>query len=199
VPGEGSPAPDGAPTRPPATGTVRGVAADRPPRDPEFGPRGYLPERAAKRARKIVLRAPLGLQWIVASALAGVVVVVAGVLLLTRGGGAPDPPFVEVGPVTEVAGNVVWSEEHQVLLVGLGGRVRALEAPSEVSYCPASRRLESPDGEVWALTGRGTGGVPSLAEHPTVTSGGVLYLDPTVTSPPPAPTSDPVEPGCVGG
>ncbi|MTV26636.1 hypothetical protein FTX61_14610 [Nitriliruptoraceae bacterium ZYF776] len=36
---------------------------DDPQQTPEFGPSGYLPERASKRARKIVLRAPLGLQW----------------------------------------------------------------------------------------------------------------------------------------
>jgi hypothetical protein len=172
------------------------VADDRPAGDPEFGPRGYLPERAAKRARKIVLRAPLGVQWIVASAVAGLVVVVAGVLLLTRGGGAPGPPFVEVGPVADVAGTVVFDGEHDVLLVGLGGRIRAFDAPPEVDYCPASRRLEAPDGRVWALTGRGTGGEPSFAERPTITSEGLLYLDPTAATPPPTPASDPVAPGC---
>jgi hypothetical protein len=170
--------------------------ADDPAGDPEFGPRGYLPERASKRARKIVLRAPLGLQWIVASAVAGLVVVVAGVLLLTRGGGAPGPPFVELGPVGDVAGTVAYDDRHEVLLVGLGGRIRAFDAPPEVDYCEASRRLEAPDGRVWSLTGRGTGGVPSFAERPTTTSDGLLYLDPTAAAPPPVPTSDAIEPGC---
>ncbi len=172
------------------------MADDRPVGDPEFGPGGYLPERAAKRARKIVLRAPLGMQWIVASVVAGLVVVVAGVLLLTRGGGAPDPPYLAVGPIEDVAGQVVHHADLEVLLVGLGGRVRAFVAPPEVDYCAASRRLEAPDGRVWSLTGRGTGGEPSLAERPTVTSDGTLYLDPTVATPPPAPTSDVVEPAC---
>lgn len=170
--------------------------ADDPAGDPEFGPRGYLPERAARRARKIVLRAPLGVHWIVASLVAGIVVVVAGVLLLTRGGGPPGPPYVEVAPVEDVAGTVTYDDEHDVLLVGLGGRIRALDAPPEVTYCPASRRLEAPDGRVWSLTGRGTSGQPSLAERPTETSDGVLYLDPTATTPPPTPTADTVPPGC---
>jgi hypothetical protein len=173
------------------------VADDRPAGDPEFGPRGYLPERAAKRARKIVLRAPLGLQWIVASVVAGLVVVVAGVLLLTRGGDPPGEPYVEVGPVEDVAGTVTYDDDHEVLLVGLGGRIRAFDAPPEVAYCPASRRLEAPGGRVWSLTGRGTGGEPSLAERPTVTSEGRLYLDPTVTAPPPTPSDEPVEPACT--
>ncbi|MEX1178931.1 MAG: hypothetical protein WEB09_10770 [Nitriliruptor sp.] len=168
----------------------------RPEGDPDFGPGGYLPERAAKRARKIVLRAPLGVQWIVASLLAGVVVVVAGVVLLTRGGDAPGPPFVAVGPVEQVAGQVVHDGDLDVLLVGLGGRIRAFDAPADVTYCEASRRLESPDGEVWSLTGRGTGGVDSFAEHPTVTSGGVLYVDLSAATTPPTPSDDEVTPGC---
>jgi hypothetical protein len=172
------------------------VAADRPREGPEFGPRGYLPERAAKRARKIVLRAPLGMQWIVASLLAGVVVVVAGVLLLTRGAGVPGAPFVEVGPVADIAGEVVFDQEHEVLLVGLGGRVRAFDAPAEVSYCPASRRLEDGAGRVWALTGRGTGGEPSFQERPTRTVDGLLYLDPTAAAPAPTPSDEVVPPGC---
>lgn len=171
------------------------MADDHPRGDPEFGPRGYLPERAAKRARKIVLRAPLGAQWIVASLAAGVVVVVAGVLLLTRSG-APGEPYVAVGAVEEVAGRVVFDDRLDLLLVGLGGRIRALDAPSEVTYCDASRRLESPGGEVWSLTGRGTAGTASFAEHPTVTSDGVLYVDPTAATPPLAPTADPVPAGC---
>jgi hypothetical protein len=171
------------------------VADERPRGDPEFGPRGYLPERAAKRARKIVLRAPLGMQWIVASVVAGIVVVVAGVLLLTRGG-APGPPFVAVGPVDEVAGQVVFDDELELLLVGLGGRVRAFDAPEGVAYCEDSRRLESADGEVWSLTGRGTGGTGSFPEHPTVTADGVLYVDPSVATSPPTPSADTVPPGC---
>lgn len=172
------------------------MAERRPPGDPEFGPRGYLPERAAKRARKIVLRAPLGLQWVVASVVAGAVVVVAGILLLTRGGDAPDAPYVAVGPVEDVAGQVVYDDDLDLLLVGLGGRVRAFDSPADVGYCDASRRLESPAGEVWSLTGRGAGGVPSFAEHPTVTSDGVLYVDPSAATTPPTPTDDPVAPGC---
>lgn len=172
------------------------MAADRPPRDPEFGPRGYLPERAAKRARKIVLRAPLGMQWIVASIVAGVIVVVAGVVLLARGDGAPGPPFVEIATVEDIAGEVVYDDEHEVLIVALGGRVRAFDAPPEVAYCAESRRLEAPDGRVWSLTGRGSGGEPSFQERPTRTAGGLLYLDPTAAAPAPNPADEVIPPAC---
>jgi hypothetical protein len=163
---------------------------------PEFGPSGYLPDRAAKRARKIVLRAPLGLQWVVASLVAGAVVLVAGVLLLT-GDDAPGDPWVAVGPVERV-GTVSVDEELDVVLVG-GGRIRAFADARtlDLAYCEASRRLESPDGEVWSLTGRGLGGTPSLEEHPTVVRDGTLYLDPTRTTPAPPPSEEPVEPACA--
>src|SRR5690606_17036265 len=45
---------------------------------PDFGPSGYLPPRAARRARKIMLREPLGLQWAVAAVVAGLLVLLAG-------------------------------------------------------------------------------------------------------------------------
>jgi hypothetical protein len=163
--------------------------------DPSFGPSGFLPERAAKRARKIVLRAPLGMQWIVASLLAGVVVVVAGVLFLQRSSEPPPAPWAPVGTVDELgAAQVV--EDHDVLLVAAGGRVRAFAGADDVAYCEASNRLEAADGRVWLLTGRGLAGVPSLSEHPTLVQDGVVYLDPTRTAAGPTPSSDPAEPAC---
>jgi hypothetical protein len=161
---------------------------------PEFGPSGYLPERASKRARKIVLRAPLGLQWVVASALAGLVVVVAGVLFLRTSGDPPPAPYEPVGAVDELAASQPLGA-HDALVVAAGGRVRVFAAADEVTYCPASNRLE--DGQrVWNLTGRGLGGAPSLAEHPTVVHDGVVYVDPTRTVAGPTASEEPVEPAC---
>jgi len=161
---------------------------------PEFGPSGYLPPRASKRARKIVLRAPLGLQWVVASLLAGVVVLVAGWLLLRSSAAPLPPPWVAVGPVEEL-GDARFDAELDALLVGAAGRVRAFAGASGLDYCPASNRLESPDG-VWSLTGRGLGGAASLDEHPTFVRDEVLYVDPSQTLPGPPATAEPVEPGC---
>lgn len=165
---------------------------DRPP---EFGPGGYLPERAAQRARKIVLRAPLGLQWVIGAVVAGLVVVVAGVLLLTRSG-APGEPYVAVAAVEDVAGEVVADDTTGAVLVGLGGRVRAFATDEELVHCPASRRLESADGGVWTLTGRSLTDRPSLPEHPTITTDGMVHVDPTVTTEPAAPTDEGATPAC---
>lgn len=164
---------------------------------PEFGPSGYLPGRAARRARKIVLRAPLGLQWIVASIVAGVVVVAAGLLFLLRSGAPPPAPWVELAQLADVGvTEVVGHADGEVLLVATGGRVRAFADAADVGYCAATNRLEAPDGRVWSLTGRGLAGTPSLAEHPTLVQDGLLYLDPTRVAAGPPPATDAVVPGC---
>jgi hypothetical protein len=165
------------------------------PQTPEFGPSGYLPERASKRARKIVLRAPLGLQWVIASVVAGLVVLAAGVLLLQRGQQPPPAPWVDAGAAERVD-PVRADDELGVLLVAAGGQVRAFVDAAVVAYCPASNRLEAPDGRVWSLTGRGFAATPSLAGHPTLLRSGTVYVDPTVRLPGPEPTADTVEPGC---
>ena len=162
---------------------------------PSFGPSGHLPDRAARRARKIVLRAPLGLQWVIASLVAGLVVLVAGVLLLGRGAAPPGPPWTPLGAVETLPASSVDGPSG-LLVVNVGGRVRAFRAPEDVTYCAPSNRLEHPDGRVWALTGRGTGGQPSLAPVPTLTVAGIAYVDATVTGAPPEPLAEVSEPGC---
>ncbi len=169
--------------------------SDPPPQRPDFGPSGYLPDRAARRARKIILRAPLGLQWVVGALAAGVVVLVAGVLFLQRSGDPPPDPWVAVG-TTEDIGAAQVDDDLGALVVGAGGRVRAFAGATDVGYCEASNRLEAPDGRVWNLTGRGFGGTLSLSEHPTLVQDGTVYVDPTRTAPGPTPTDDPAEPGC---
>lgn len=168
-----------------------------PPETPEFGPRGYLPSRAARRARKIVLRSPLGLQWLVATVLAGVVVLVAGVLFLTRATSPPGEPFVAAGRLAEMRPATVTRE---ALVVTSGGRVRAFAVGDAAPrWCPASRRLESAGGRVWSLTGRALDGGPSLPAHPTVVHDGVVYLDPTTTVPPPEAEDRSTAPACAPG
>lgn len=171
-------------------------AGDDPVDRPDFGPSGYLPERAAKRARKIVLRAPLGAQWIVGALVAGVIVVVAGVLFLQSGDAPPPEPWVAVAETSEL-GSSRYDADIDALIVTTGGRARAFAGAVGVEYCAASNRLEAPDGGVWALTGRGLDGTPSLDEHPTLVSADVLYVDPTRRAAAPDPVDDVVDRGCT--
>ena len=162
---------------------------------PGFGPSGYLPDRAARRARKIVLRAPLGLHWVVAALVAGLIVLIAGLLLLGGRADAPGSPWIAIGAV-EALPSSAPDPASGLLVVHVAGRVRAFEAPAGVAYCASSNRLEHPDGRVWALTGRGLAGTPSLAPVPTLTVAGTAYLDPTSVGVPLAPLADPAVPAC---
>lgn len=171
-------------------------AGNEPADRPDFGPSGYLPDRAAKRARKIVLRAPLGAQWIVGAILAGILVVIAGVLYLQGRDAPPPAPWVAVGVVTDLEVSE-FDADLDALIVTAGGRARAFSAAGHVSYCTDSNRLEAADGGVWSLTGRGLDGTPSLEEHPTLLSADRLYVDPSRTVPAPPATDEPVTRGCT--
>ena len=196
--GSADTSPASAPSGDPRDGTAGGggEGTDGPgDASPEFGPSGYLPARAAQRARKIVLRAPLGAQWIIGAVVAGLVVVVAGVWFLVTSGDPPPDPWVAAGEVDDV-GEAAHDPDLDALLVGAGGRIRAFADAADVTYCAASNQLEAPDGRVWSLTGRGLGGAASLEEHPTLVQDGVLYVDPTRTQPGPSPSDEPAEPAC---
>ncbi|HET7519310.1 MAG TPA: hypothetical protein VFN05_16795 [Actinomycetes bacterium] len=167
---------------------------DRPPR-PGRDPGGrvaYLPPRAA-RARKLILRSQLGRGWIVASALFGLVILVAGVLFLTRDG-HPGPPWVRVaalsslpaGTVTEVAGPA-----GQVVVVDRrGGELRAFLAPP--GSCPvrvAGSGFARPcDGQRWDAEGGpasdlrdGEEAPPPLRRVAAAFAGGDLYVNPAAS------------------
>ncbi len=173
---------------------------ETPAEQPDFGPGGYLPDRASRRARKIVLRAPMGIQWVIGSLVVGVVVVVAGWLALRDT--TPQAPYVEVpaAVVDAPEGVAIWRPDGtsgEVLVVTGSNRPRvfAWEGTEPPVLCSESGLLEAPGG-AWRLTGRGLGGTPSLSEHPLVVDDGVLYVDPTTTIEAPAPDPDPAPTAC---
>jgi hypothetical protein len=184
------PAPDQDPPRP---GPDPGQVPLRPGRDPG-GRVAYLPPKAA-RARKLILRSQLGRGWIVAAALFGLVILVAGVLFLTRDG-HPGPPWVRVAPlsslpdgaVTEVAGPA-----GQVVVVDRrGGGLRAFLAPP--GPCPvrgAGSGFARPcAGQRWDRAGAPASNLRDGQEAPAplrpVTpqfAGGDLYVNPAADRP----------------
>ena len=68
--------------------------------EPTERPHAYLPPRAA-RARKLVLRRQLGVGWPAAAVGFALLILVAGGVLLARGG-RPGAPWVRVGPLAAV-------------------------------------------------------------------------------------------------
>lgn len=172
-----------------------------PEQRPEFGPRGYVPPRAARRARKIVLREPMGLGWPVAAVLAGLLVLALGAVFLLTRTGPPGPPYVPVAPLGEMdprGATAAAARGQEILVVRAGGPVRVFASPAEdIAYCRTSRRLESARGGVWALDGRHLGGPGvSLVPYPSQVHDGVLYVVLSPATEPPAGVDAEVEPAC---
>lgn len=150
----------------------------------EFGPRGYLPPRAAARARKIVLREPLGLAWVVASVLAGIALLGLGAAFLWTQSQPPSEPFVTAGALEQVdprGATQVEAGGIDAVVVRGGGGLRAFAAPDgEIAWCAESRRLEGAAGQVWERDGRLVGGAgSSLTPLRFEVHDGELYIDPT--------------------
>ena len=170
---------------------------------PEFGPGGYLPPKAAKRARKIVLREQMGWGWPIAAVGAALLVAVAGGIFLLTANSPPGAPFVALAPLSQVepAGAAVLSSSTRVdvLVVRAGGVVRAFRADADgVAWCSQSRRLET-DTAAWSTDGRLVfGDAPSLTPLRSTVFEGTVYVDATSPLPPlePAPRGQP--PVCGG-
>lgn len=170
---------------------------------PDFGPGGYLPRRAAQRARKIVLREQMGLGWPIAAVAAAVVLAIVALVFVLARSGPPGPPFLALAPLDEAEAGAATAVDLpgaplELLVVRAGGAVRAYEAPADpVTYCRQSRRLEAP-AAVWTLRGRLVGGAgESLRPVPTRIHDGVVYVDPTASMPPPSPAPAGETPVCV--
>lgn len=168
-----------------------------PDPDPQFGPSGYLPQRAARRARKIVLRAEMGLGWPAAAIAAALLVGLTGLAFFVLRAGPPDAPFEPVADIAEIdaRGAEVVGD---LLVVRAGGGVQVFSAPeTSVRYCTAAGALEGADGTIWNLNGRriSAGGM-SLTPVASQVHDGTLYADPTTTGPAPAGDDRGAEPGC---
>lgn len=174
---------------------------------PEFGPGGYLPPKAAKRARKIVLREQMGFGWPLAAVATALLVAVAGGVYLYTSSRGPTDPFRPVQPLTSVpvAGAATLVVEGasdpgaSVLVVRAGGTVRAFRPDQDVAWCPQSQRLESEDS-AWTVDGRLVHGPgESLQPVRSVVYDGVVYADLETQLPPPPSGPPGPAPVCGGG
>jgi nitrite reductase/ring-hydroxylating ferredoxin subunit len=156
------------------------------PKDPTRERVAYLPPRAGK-ARKLILRSQLGLPWMLAAILFGLVILVAGVLFLVKGG-RPGAPWQRVAPVTRFADGAVTQaplRAGEVVVVDRrGGTLRAFLAPS--GSCPvtgAPGGFARPcTGQAWDQAGapvgsQGTSSPPPLRAMPATVAKGDLYVN----------------------
>ena len=145
----------------------------------------YLPPRAAK-ARKLILRSQLGLPWLLAATLVASVILLAGVLLLARGG-RPGGPWVRVDPLATFPPGALAEVPQR----GLGGRVVVVDRRDgdlRAFVGPAAACPVSPDGrgftrpctrQSWDADGAPrTPHTPHLTRVPTRLASGDLYVDP---------------------
>ena len=168
---------------------------------PDPGPSGYLPERAARRARKIVLREPLSVGWSAAALAAALLVAVAGLAFLRAAGrppGAPWQPLVALDAVPAGRAAASTTPGSGLVVVRAGATVRVFDDPgTPLRWCAGSGRLEGGSGQVWTLDGRLVGGDgASLRPRPSTVFDGVVYADPGggQPAPPPAPRGE--RPAC---
>ena len=171
--------------------------------EPGYGPGGYLPERAARRARKIVLRERMGLGWPLAALGTAVGLIASAVAFVVLRSGGPGPPFEEVAALAGIdprGGAVVDTSAGAAFVLRAGGRVRAFALPVgavTATWCAASSRIEDPDGRVWTAEGVLVGGEgASLAPLPARVHEATVYVDPTTPAHPPAPRQREESPTC---
>lgn len=174
---------------------------DAPQDTGEFGPRGYLPPRAAQRARKIVLREQMGIHWPIAAVVAGVLILAVATPFVITSQGPPDAPFVQAGPLSAIdpsGDGVVDVDGVAVLVVRAGGVLRAFaDVQAGVRYCSASRRIEGPGPRIWTAEGRLIAGDgESLRQAPIQAYEATLYIDPDGGSDPLPPLLGDQAPGC---
>lgn len=174
---------------------------ERPSEESEYGPGGYLPPRAAARARKIVLREQMGLHWTIAAVAAGLLILAITVPFVLSAQGPPGPPFVPAGPLDAIdpSGDAIVSVEGtDVLVLRAGGVLRAFaDPPPGARWCPASRRIESPAGAVWTSEGRLIAGEGrSLSRAAIQAYDGRLYIDVAADGEPPSPLPGDQQPAC---
>lgn len=150
---------------------------------PDPGPRGYLPPKAAKRARKIVLRSEMGLGWPLAAVGASALVAVAGGAYLVDRSGPPDPPAVVVAALADVPADealAATAAGADIVVARTGTRVRAYRAPGvAVRWDASCRALIAEDGGQWSADGEPLSDAAPLTPLPTTVYGGDVYVDPT--------------------
>lgn len=148
------------------------------PVDPETGERyGYLPRKAAK--RKIVIRAQLGLGWVLgALGAAAVLAIAAAAFLLTRPG-TPDPPYRDEGRLSDYPEQAVKPLPDGQGWIDRRSGLAAVAGP--LSFCPADGGWVGEDGQRYDPEGRADDGA-GLTLWAVRAASGHVYVDRTTAT-----------------
>lgn len=148
------------------------------PVDPETGERyGYLPRKAAK--RKLIIRAQLGLPWILAALGAAAVLAVAAVAFVLSRPTSLGAPYFHVGPLSEFK-----EQDVQPFLGGQGWldrRAGLAAVAGPVSFCPSDGGWVGADGRRYDAQGRADDG-RGLTLWKVRAVSGEVYVDQTSTT-----------------
>jgi hypothetical protein len=147
------------------------------PVDPETGERyGYLPRKAA--SRKLVIRAQLGLPWVLAALGAAALVLLAGAAFFLSRPDRPGRPYVDEGRL-----NAYPEQAVTPLRSGAGwlDRRTGLAATGAVDLCDDDGGWVGPGGERYDAQGRAADG-SGLVLYAVRAAGGHVYVDPTRTT-----------------
>lgn len=166
------------------------------PFDPETGERyGYLPRKAA--SRKLVIRAQLGLPWVLGALGAAALIAVVAVAFVLSRPDRPKPPYTDEGRLSD------YPEQAVKPLPGKDGwidrRVGLAAVAGPLAFCPADGGWVGPDGRRYDADGRSENGTGVTLWAVRAASGRV-YVDRTTStvvtgqSEPLPPCPDPWEP-----
>ena len=148
------------------------------PVDPETGERyGYLPRKAAN--RKLVIRAQLGLGWVLGALGAAVVLGVAAVVFLLSRPDRPPAPYVDEGALATYPEQAV-----KPLPAGDGWidrRTGLAAVAGPLSFCPADGGWVGPNGRRYDAEGRAESGT-GITLWAVRAASGRVYVDRTATT-----------------
>jgi hypothetical protein len=145
------------------------------PVDPETGERyGYLPRRAA--SRKLIIRAQLGLPWVLAALGAAALLAVAGGVFLLSRPDRPPKPYADEGALATYPEQAVAPLRDRSGWLDRRTGLAAVAGP--VAFCPADGGWVGADGQRYDAQGRtdtGTG----LTLWAVRAASGHVYVDKT--------------------
>jgi len=148
------------------------------PVDPDTGERyGYLPRKAAR--RKLVIRAQLGLPWVLAALGAAAVLAIAGLAFVLSRPTRLGAPYADEGRLSD------YAEQDVRPLPGRDGwldrRAGLAAIAGDVAFCPADGGWVDGDGRRYDAQGRADDGRGLRLWRVRAVSGRV-YVDRTATT-----------------